>query len=1081
MVYSSTLLGTEMAGRAITSMTFYPTTGWFDADEDDVQDDGEIYTGINFSGGSVTFKLMNLSSGTSAFAQQNPTLITGTMTPVATVTPSANTSATTWVITFDQPFEYTGGDLLIDVTSTAGTYSPSFFTVDAVDDYRGAYNVSYNGTNYSYGANFLPKVTFTYELPSGPQHDLAIALDAPTSIGATQTATVTATVTNNGDFDEASYTVTIYANGSAISTQNVTQTLVIGDSRTFTVNYPTTENEGGTTVNFSATVTCTDDAFAANNQATASMSVVTLPPPENVAASVDGLNATVTWDPPILPSTQQNLSWDFESQSQFNEWTLVSIDNDSYNWTYNTYVNGTSASVFEPHSGTGYIVSPSYVNNVGALHPDNWLISPEVTLGGTFTFWAKGTDNTYYAENFGVFVYEGSYSSGTTGFVQVDVDKTATAGWVKYTFDLSQYSGQGRIAIRHYDCTDQYWLEVDDIEYQVMVSSQQPTSYNVYLDGVLVGNVDANDPLTYDFNNLAIDEHTVEISAVYPLGESALIPVQFTITPPLPVLTEPTDGSTVNVGTNTGAGTSTTITVSGENLTGNLTISVSGNGFSVEPTTISAADANNGTTITVTYDGYNANATGTLTITSSNGEVETVTVDLTASFEAQPIEPVTGLLRLHMLLCDQLKADIPDDNTHADTYRYVLKYEPQGGETKQSNNVDVDIQKTACEVKGYYTKAQIDGDTDGSLTMGVLTADVQFNLSGDNDEIEFYDLQGAANRYPTLGQDYLTKLQRQTNFTYKEMLETSPNKDQVYNNGEHHYYDDSEPILTGTYSSGYMSYAPLLSTWGIQRRYYEDDGLDNTYGAPVWRTRVGDVQIQGTPQLERQVKSASDNSPNPYTSWTVDNTVYNLYFMGLNAHGLLPSTEGDYGTNIKYEPYMFRVFVASPTGKLRKFTREVGEGGGYYAVDAGPIAANEKYCVGSYLVNDGWDAENMVFRKTIDGSKAFDPNAWDDILKFGAVDGITKDDIKVYVRFYYMVEGWNATRDGEARPGNGAEASGDPDDPSTFIYELVSNAEIVGVTYVNAQGMQSDKPFDGLNIVITKFSDGTTMTTKVMR
>ena len=554
---------------------------------------------------------------------------------------------------------------------------------------------------------------------------------------------------------------------------------------------------------------------------------------------------------------------------------------------------------------------------------------------------------------------------------------------------------------------------------------------------------------------------------------------------PVPTLTSPTDGETVNVGTNTGSGTSTTITVSGHDLTGDLTISVEGEGFSIETTTISAQDANAGTTITITYDGYSANATGTLTITSSNGEVEDVTVNLTANYESHPIEPVTGLLRLHMLLCDQLMANIPDDNTHADAYRYVLKYEPQSGDPKESNPVTVEIQKTECEVKGYYTKAEIDADTVGALTMGVLTADVQFDLSSDDNTIEFYDLQGRANEYPTLGHDYLTKLRQTTDFTYVEMLPGSPNEGEPYDAGEHHYYDDSEPILTGTYNSGFMSYAPSLSTWGIQRRYFEDDGLDNTYGAPIWRTRVGDVQIQGKPAMQKQVINAgtANEENNPYTTWTADGKTYCLYFLGVNAQALLPSTEGTYGTNIKYEPYMFRVFVESTSGKLRKFTRELGEGGGYYAVDAGPITG--KYCVGSYdIESDTWTAEDLFFSKTIPSNsslRAFNPNAWDDIMKFGAEDGITKDDIKVYVRFYYMVKGWNATRDGEARPGNGAEGSGDPDDPGTFVYELVSNAEVIGVTYVNAQGMTSDKPFEGLNIVVTKFSDGTTSTTKVMR
>ena len=96
-----------------------------------------------------------------------------------------------------------------------------------------------------------------------------------------------------------------------------------------------------------------------------------------------------------------------------------------------------------------------------------------------------------------------------------------------------------------------------------------------------------------------------------------------------PVLTSPANGSTVNVGTNTGNGVSKSITVQGSNLTKALTMSVSGTGFSVTPTSVSATNANNGTTVTVTYNGTSSSATGTLTISSS--EVST-SVTLTASY-----------------------------------------------------------------------------------------------------------------------------------------------------------------------------------------------------------------------------------------------------------------------------------------------------------------------------------------------------------------------------------------------------------------------------------------------------------------
>ena len=98
-----------------------------------------------------------------------------------------------------------------------------------------------------------------------------------------------------------------------------------------------------------------------------------------------------------------------------------------------------------------------------------------------------------------------------------------------------------------------------------------------------------------------------------------------------PTLTAPTSGSTVNVGTNTGSGVSKTIAVKGSDLTKALTVSVSGTGFSVTPTSITAATANNGATVTVTYNGTASSATGTLTISSS--EVS-ATVYLTASYQS---------------------------------------------------------------------------------------------------------------------------------------------------------------------------------------------------------------------------------------------------------------------------------------------------------------------------------------------------------------------------------------------------------------------------------------------------------------
>ena len=43
------------------------------------------------------------------------------------------------------------------------------------------------------------------------------------------------------------------------------------------------------------------------------------------------------------------------------------------------------------------------------------------------------------------------------------------------------------------------------------------------------------------------------------------------------------------------------------------------------------------------------------------------------------------------------------------------------------------------------------------------------------------------------------------------------------------------------------------------------------------------------------------------------------------------------------------------------------------------------------------------------------------------------------------------------------------------------NKSIAGVEYVNLAGQRSNHAFDGMNIVVTRYNDGTTSTAKVIR
>ena len=180
------------------------------------------------------------------------------------------------------------------------------------------------------------------------------------------------------------------------------------------------------------------------------------------------------------PEPGTSFSQNFNNSVFPEGWTTIDADGDGYNWvlTNQMAAYGYSAAN-DGHYGTVGMTSGSYHGSVGALHPDNYLVSPKVNLvqGSTFSFWACAQDADYPAEHFGVYVSD----NGTDGWTMVQ-EWTMTAkgasgnkgngrdgntrdigNWYQYTVDLSAYAGEKYIAIRHFNCSDEFFLEVDDI------------------------------------------------------------------------------------------------------------------------------------------------------------------------------------------------------------------------------------------------------------------------------------------------------------------------------------------------------------------------------------------------------------------------------------------------------------------------------------------------------------------------------------------------------------------------------------------------------------------------------------------
>ena len=215
---------------------------------------------------------------------------------------------------------------------------------------------------------------------------------------------------------------------------------------------------------------------------------VNCPTPYGLTAdeeSITASEATIEWTGfsegynvryrPAAPSGE-GINESFENG--MGDWTTIDADGDGYDWVLGSACGGIyladGGSLTNGHTGSDMIVSGSYSNATNsALTPDNYLISPMVNLGGSISFWAQAQDSSYAAEHLGVAVSTTSNTDATAFTTIQEWTMSATGAtpgakdqgtWVQLTADLSDYAGQtGYVAIRHFNCTDMFILNIDDI------------------------------------------------------------------------------------------------------------------------------------------------------------------------------------------------------------------------------------------------------------------------------------------------------------------------------------------------------------------------------------------------------------------------------------------------------------------------------------------------------------------------------------------------------------------------------------------------------------------------------------------
>ena len=208
----------------------------------------------------------------------------------------------------------------------------------------------------------------------------------------------------------------------------------------------------------------------------------------NGAYSTYGINVSDLHSVPFLA--------DFETD--LDQWTAYYRDGEGLAWFY-----GESSGNHPAHSGSYFLGSYSYYTGYGALTPDNWLITPIIQLDETYnrlSFWAGPYLDDYPFETYAAYLFikdevedfdnaiallKGTLTQGyeiiygQTPPEDPEVSPTyrpRAVTWEQVAVDIpEEFNGKKVfVAIRHFECTDQYALLIDDLEVTNVKAEPEP-------------------------------------------------------------------------------------------------------------------------------------------------------------------------------------------------------------------------------------------------------------------------------------------------------------------------------------------------------------------------------------------------------------------------------------------------------------------------------------------------------------------------------------------------------------------------------------------------------------------------------
>ena len=204
---------------------------------------------------------------------------------------------------------------------------------------------------------------------------------------------------------------------------------------------------------------CSNDGYSEVSNVIDFTTPIACPTPTNVAYSdVTPHGATITWEGEAanhvikyrtVTTVDVDYTYDFEDGMQ--GWTTIDADGHGDAWYRGDNNNA--------HNGT-YSMQTQYNPSYG--HQD-YLVSPQIALGGSISFYAKKAAD-WLNDRFRVYLSTTSNTSASDFTIELtNGDVSPSVTYDLYSYDLSNYSGMGYVAIVYTAPADQYFISIDDI------------------------------------------------------------------------------------------------------------------------------------------------------------------------------------------------------------------------------------------------------------------------------------------------------------------------------------------------------------------------------------------------------------------------------------------------------------------------------------------------------------------------------------------------------------------------------------------------------------------------------------------